>query len=104
MGRFKVATLDEIQNGLENTKATIQPNPIPEDEYGIIKQELFDLRNSIESILIWMKITNRLSEAQYNFVFGHISETKKQEDEDLNTFLTRSAIELEKKMKNAGLI
>ena len=97
--------LDEIIKELEKGPETpivipTLPTNIPE----VLAQEISDLRVAIESILIWLKITGRFSEAQYNFVFGHVSEIKKGDDEAFEIFLTRSAMELEAKMKSAGLI
>lgn len=109
-----MSSLDEIKAGLENiglpmpeviNQDPTSPMPMQEaDPHLAMKQELLDLRISIESILIWLKITNRLSEAQYRFIFGHVGDTIRRDDEGLNEFLTRSAITLEKKMKDAGLI
>ena len=102
-----MSSLNDITNGLENRspmmRAAAGPTNQP-DPHAAITQELLDLRTSIEAILIWLKITNRLSEAQYSFVFGHVADCKPVLDEPLEEFLTRSAIELDKKLKNAGLI
>jgi len=104
-----MSSIDEIKAGLEqpaklNPMMPVIPGVQEIDVHKVMAQEIIDLRTSMEAILIWLKITNRLSEAQYSFVFGHVASTQKPDDEDLGLFLTRSAIELEKKMKDAGLI
>ena len=103
-----MSSLEEIQNGFETPGQTMikaASGPVNQvDPHAAMIQEMKSLSASVEAILIWLKITNRLSEAQYNFVFGHVVEQKPLQDESLESYLTRSAIELDKKLKNAGLI
>lgn len=96
-------TIDEIEECLNQTPEVTQKIEPTCNEDPVIL-ELRNLRMAVESILIFLKITNRMTEAQYRFVFSHVSQTIPREGETLDDFLTRSAIELEKKMKNLGLL
>ena len=101
-------TLDEIKDEL-NTEICIPKNDDPKVNVDLkvtpeLLMEIKSLRDTVESILIFLKITDRMTEAQYRFVFSHVTQTEPREDEDIDSFLSRSAIELEKKMKNMGLL
>jgi len=98
-------SIDEIDSILsEPVSKTVKEPPINDSPMAELAREVMSLRHSIESILIFLKITDRMSEAQYRFVFSHVETTNPNEGEELDHFLTRSAIELEKKMKNMGLL
>jgi hypothetical protein len=94
--------IDEILS--KQVKMPIDKPVVNMNPTGRMTIELRDMRESIESILIFLKITDRMSEAQYRFVFNHVHTTKPNEGEELDDFLTRSAMELEEKMKNMGLL
>lgn len=98
-------SIDDIDDMLSKPIQIIEnEHLISDDPISELANEVLSLRHSIESILIFLKITDRMSEAQYRFVFNHVKSTNPIEGEELDDFLTRSAMELEKKMKNIGLL
>jgi len=84
-------TIDEITEALD-----ISPERKPPENPGnineeipftpLILMEIADIRAAVEAILLFLKITDRMSEAQYRFTFSHVKSTQIREGEELMTF------------------